>query len=274
MIVDNLFCLMSDLHGEFLNRDTYREELSNYIAKQRCEASVEINTVVLAGDVAPAFHPRLPEILREIKSHFSRVIYIPGNHEYYQTGGERKDVNSQWENLQRVCREEGVTLLDRGVEQLNSETVLMGCTMWFKHDPVEQGKCKINDRFEICESGGTKPFLPEMRFQKDVQWMEETMMEMVEGGKKVIIVTHHLPLGKDIFNYLNRPPISYPYTFQESSGFTTDMSDFIRNHRKNIQAWCFGHTHTKLHFKDPFSGCQFYANPYGYPFENKTIKGR
>jgi hypothetical protein len=56
--------------------------------------------------------------------------------------------------------------------------------------------------------------------------MEETMREMVEGGKMVIIITHHLPLGKDVNNYLNRPPISYPYTYRNSSGFTADMTDF------------------------------------------------
>ena len=274
MIVNNLFCLMSDLHGEFLSKPELRDELTNYIRILRRETPPEITTAVLAGDVAPAFHPCLPGILREVREHFPTVIYIPGNHEYYQVkdGSGVKDVECQWKRLQQVCQEESIHLLDRGCFQLTDDTVLLGCTLWYRVDSDLQKTCTISDIREICEEGGKRPFSVKDRFKGDYDWLENSLKTISEEGKRAIVVTHHLPFGPSVIDYLQRPPISYPYSFYQSSGFSTDLSDMIRRYCQTIDGWCFGHTHTKLSFRDPFSGCKFFSNPYGYPFENKADK--
>jgi len=272
MIVEKRFVLVSDLHGEFLGKTELRQQLSKYLRQQRSEAGPHIDTVVIAGDVAPSFHGCLREILKEIRQMFSRVIYIPGNHEYYQVVGLGEfgvqDVEAQWSNLRRICQEEDVNLLDRGTVDLDSNNVLLGCTLWYKVDQSLQDKCMINDRFQIMGRG----FSPELRFEQDSEWLDAALREVGSQNKKAIVVTHHLPLGKAHFDYVNRPPINYPYSFRQAAGFSTDLSPLMKTHWKTIRAWCFGHTHSQLSFRDPFTGCSFYSNPYGYPSENQNIK--
>jgi hypothetical protein len=235
--------------------------------------------MVLAGDVCPAYHPLLPEILKLVRKHFPKIIYIPGNHEYYQVrdaqgrvSADRQDVESQWKKLKEVCEKEDVTLIDCGSVELSSDTVLLGCTLWYKVDKSLQKKQIINDVFEICEQKGAKSFDHEKRFEENLEWLSNELAKVKGNGKRAVVITHHLPLGKLLFDFINRKPISYPYQFSESAGFTTDLSDVIRDNYSVIDAWCFGHTHSRLEFRDPLSGCRFYANPYGYPFENNHIK--
>jgi UDP-2,3-diacylglucosamine pyrophosphatase LpxH len=273
MIVKDLFCLLSDLHGEFLDTEISRLQLYRYIQSVRQETPERIDTVVLAGDIAPAFHPCLPLILREIRRNFSRVIYIPGNHEFYQVKNQpHRGVVSQMEKLKELCLDENIILLDRGCVELTPEIILLGCTLWFDVDETLQDKCMLNDRFQIFENDDKLPFNPKEHFDRDVKWLEDNLSMAKREDKRVIIVTHHLPFGKPIFDYIQRPPISYPFTFRNSAGFSTDLSHIFIKYYKTIEGWCFGHTHTSLSFKDIFTGCYFFANPYGYPSENNHKK--
>src|SRR4030042_4434463 len=47
--------------------------------------------LILAGDIAPARHPELPNFLSWCSDNFKAVVYIPGNHEYWHSSVSIKD---------------------------------------------------------------------------------------------------------------------------------------------------------------------------------------
>ena len=87
--------ILSDLHIEFDG---------NRIPPLAPDAEL----IILAGDLAPVHTRRVGDIAKRWAG-ADRILYVPGNHEYY---GSEIDIARR--ELARQCIQHGVTLLDPG----------------------------------------------------------------------------------------------------------------------------------------------------------------
>ena len=101
---------LSDLHLEFPG---------NAIPPLAPDAEV----IICAGDLAPVHTRRIGDIARRWAG-ADRIIYVPGNHEYY---GAEIDVARR--ELARQCLEHGVILLDPGAVTVG-HVRFIGATLW------------------------------------------------------------------------------------------------------------------------------------------------
>jgi hypothetical protein len=80
-------------------------------------------------------------------------------------------------------------------------------------------------------------------------------METQSDGKKVIVMSHHMPS----YELIDTLYISKQYAMINCA-FASDVS--IADDSR-IVAWVYGHTHKS------YQNGKFYCNPIGYPGENK-----
>ena len=79
--------------------------------------------VILAGDLAPVHTRRVGDIAKRWAG-ADRILYVPGNHEYYGS-----DIEAGRRELARQCVEHGVTLLDRSAVTIDNVRFI-GATLW------------------------------------------------------------------------------------------------------------------------------------------------
>ena len=79
--------------------------------------------IVLAGDLAPVHTNRVGGIAKRWTG-ADRILYVPGNHEFYGS-----DIEVARHELARQCLEHGVTLLDRGAVTVD-DVRFIGATLW------------------------------------------------------------------------------------------------------------------------------------------------
>ena len=102
--------ILSDLHIEFPG---------NTIPALAADAEL----IILAGDLAPVHTRRVGDIAKRWAG-ADRIVYVPGNHEFY---GSEIDVARR--ELARQCLQHGVTPLDPGAVTI-SDVMFIGATLW------------------------------------------------------------------------------------------------------------------------------------------------
>lgn len=229
--------IYSDLHLEFLKNEPYPD-------------LAPADLVVLAGDIhtgsqgvewARRAFPDQP------------VIYVMGNHEYY-------DGSLEW-NLTAAKMEaenSNVHLLEQEALELPGLTVL-GCTLWTDflfNGPEDENFCKsvakrfMNDYRTIQYRG--KPLHPD-----DIQKISRTSYmwldrQIRESTQPLIVVTHHGPSGL----MLNPDEAVDEFTPCYVSHYETLI-------RPPVKLWITGHTH---HCNDiTHNGVRLITHQKGYP---------
>ena len=102
--------ILSDLHIEFPG---------NTIPALAPDAEL----IILAGDLAPVHTRRVGDIARRWAG-ADRILYVPGNHEFYGS-----EIDGARRELARQCLQHGVTLLDPGAVTAHG-TRFIGATLW------------------------------------------------------------------------------------------------------------------------------------------------
>lgn len=234
--------IMSDLHLEFGG------------AFEVPELPNDENTIlILAGDIHTG--PNAENFIRDMCTRFWHVIYVPGNHEYYNY--DMTDVDYFWTHEFEAL---DFTYLNNDVFRFaegNRFMQILGGTMWTPmgtDDPDEWHiryvlKQGMND-FAVIRRNKRR-FLPEQaaRLHEDAtEYFNETFTP------DTIMVTHHLPTWRVIDEeYLNKPNIL-------NHAFAASMDKFIVEHKPKL--WIYGHTH-KTTFKR-VNGTRMICNPRGY----------
>lgn len=246
------FRLHSDLHLE--HRRDKKDSLDAYIPAHELDAT---SWLVLAGDITPIHNQRI-DFLNEILAtrDFQKIIYIPGNHEYYGGVIEERDKQiSELNNIEKVA----AATQSRPLILKSPTFKFLGCTLWADggRNPMEEmdtgfiladfrvirnkkGVYKVSDMQEIHRNH--KDFLT-----KTV----ETSPDL-----PTIFVTHHLPS----YSLCN------PRFKSGNGGFASSQDDLMLSDEYPIQYWFFGHTHDRISRK--IGNTQLESNPLGYPREN------
>ena len=229
--------LASDLHFEFLDAQQEQKVLDMFTG--------EADVLVLAGDIVPLRSiDQVRSILGALCDRYAHVVYVPGNHEYYNTEPESARLL-----LGAVANEiHNLKVLKNSYLSLNG-VKFFGGTMWFP-DLEDNFKFKkqLND---FCCITGLEPWCYEQNaeFRK---WARAMITE------DTIVVSHHSPSFRSV-------PARFADRVPGGPGvnrfFVSDEETLISALQPRL--WLHGHTH------DPFDymlgNTRVVCNPLGYP---------
>lgn len=182
---------------------------------------------------------------------FDKVIYVPGNHEYYGTSPQ--EAGFRLKGLEAYLRPT-LTVLRAGEPYVFDGQRFIGDTMWFPDRPeVHIYRRQINDSFQI------KDLFP-WCFTESALFLNYLRDNMQADD---IIITHHIPTDVD-----TRPMWKGGTT--EAYFLNKDCERLLNNRNTNMpKAWIYGHTHDKHDYH--VGGTHFICNPVGYPGENNHL---
>ena len=205
-----------------------------------------VDVLIVAGDLT--LEPWLPSVLFGLCEKYPQVVYVTGNHEYYQssrlriylllTEMEKRLDNFHWLN-------------DEAVE-IDGQRFI-GSTLWFSRE--EDGRDEELQHY-------LADFNQIEGFEDWVYTANDEAMQFLEQNIRPtdVVITHHLPHPAAVADRWRIPPYDQLNRF-----FLCDMSDLIR--RVQPRLWCFGHTHDAVD-KD-IDSTRLLCNPRGYPSEGR-----
>lgn len=219
---------LSDIHCEF-----HRDGGKGFIASLPNDG---IRILVLAGDIATKRN--LSDVLTQFSDRYHDVIYVPGNHEYY---------NSSWKQIQDIikeCCEKNTNLhyIDKEIVTIDGSRFI-GATLWFPFDH-ENTKYKFNmSDFKVIKD-----------FESWVYAENKSAVEFLENNlvEEDIVVTHYLPTPRSIHKLYENSEIN--------RFFLCDVSELILERKPSI--WIHGHTHHSFDYV--FGETRIVCNPFGY----------
>jgi predicted phosphodiesterase len=228
--------ILSDLHLEF-----FRDKGTKFIE------SLEVNdtdVLVLAGDITTC--SGIEKCLSQFASKFPKVLYVHGNHEYYQV--KRNDVVEA--TVAAVLKNNtNLYWLNRSVVTIDNVR-FVGTTLWYpSNEQSLKLKANINDFYciEDCD-----PWVFEEN-TKNVKFLND------EVKKGDVVITHHLPSFKSVHKTFEGDPTN--------CYFVCEMDSLIAERQPAF--WIHGHTHFSIDYK--IEDTRIICNPFGYNL-NQTNK--
>lgn len=236
--------VMSDLHIEFFD---FRPP------------EVPADVVVLAGDI---LNEHYGVIWARKTFADTPIIYVMGNHEFY---------NAHYERVLQRARKEADEL---GIHLLENDQVVidgvrfLGMTLWTDfavEEPTHAADFSmwyanrqmtdfsiIRYRRGMLSAEATREFHRASR-----RWLAERLAEPFDG--KTVVVTHHLPHKASIDRQFHMDPLN--------PAFASHMPELVR---PPVSLWIHGHTHCSCNYV-PVEGTRVVCNPRGYgPSELNT----
>lgn len=213
----------------------------------------DIDIVVLAGDIQRG----LDGLHWAINTFSVPVIYVPGNHEYYE------QLRPQFlSTLKQAANGTHVHVLDQDTVTIDGID-FFGATLWtdfcFYETPdmdMAYAQRNVLD-FHIIEEAEEKLFSPQRSteiFFESVQWLDTALRN--SNARKRVVITHHAPSAKSVVPRFAGSPLN--------PAFTSRLEPFIEKHP--IDLWIHGHMHTALDYE--LHGTRVICNPRGYqPYE-------
>lgn len=211
--------------------------------------------LVMAGDVATYDCPLLPLFLDWVSSKFDHVLWVLGNHEFYNT--KRLSMCEIKNKLRSLCS------LQRNVRILDNEFVMfegvifIGSTLW-SHVPTEhQEKVQtmVSDyRYIFAENKNTQVTCHDTN--KLHEESVEYIRNIIRQNKmfKKVVITHHAPSIDDTLH----PRYNGSYL---NFAFASNIA-FDDGHGPDV--WCYGHTHFNRTISKHPHGYRLVSNQFGY----------
>lgn len=241
---------MSDLHTD-ITRYTYDYDLN-------------ADVIIVAGDSKEGgdIYSLQPYVANE-----KLVIYVPGNHEYYN-----HEINETRTVMKRAATTCGVKVLDRDYI-IHNGVRYVGCTLWTDfnlmnnaHTAKLVANMYMNDYVLIKYSDGwdTENFSPDISQELhygDVAWLESVLNEYFDGP--TVVVTHH---GPTILSVSEKYRNSDAATTQLNASYASDLSKLIDKY--NPKLWIHGHTHDPKDYE--IFNTRVICNPRGYAYRGEN----
>ena len=235
--------ILSDLHFEF-----HRDNGAEFFQGLRPEG---VDVLVLAGDIST--RPGLEPVLLEFCDRYPQVVYVTGNHEYYQNSPDM--VHGLLRKLGHE-RDNFHWLQHRKVEI--DGIVFAGTTLWF---PEPTGTT-YERRFWLNDYNVIRGFVPWV-YHEHREAVEFLEAEMASAD---IVVTHHMPASVCISPRFLKGDFGPMNHY-----FCHDMTPQIE--QGGPKFWFYGHTHDRGQYK--VRDTTLIGNPFGYPSEQgRGAKGR
>ena len=199
---------------------------------------------------------RFRDFFKRCSFQFPHVIYIMGNHEFYNgkfyAGIEyMRDECAKYPNVYML--EQDTKIID--------DVVFVGGTLWTnmnKRDPLTMHAIEgmMND-FRIIRNDARNYACMSaldvaIRHDKTLAYIEHIVH--VHKNKKCVVVGHHSP------SFQSMHPM-YANDQLMNGGYHSDLSEFILNHPQ-IKLWTHGHTHHPFDYV--IGETRIVCNPRGY----------
>ena len=229
--------ILSDLHLEF-------PKAKHHIPH------VNADILVLAGDIHVGTKAISWLTALKINDRYDKVIYIPGNHEYYHQTVSQVDQGLLDRTLERssniYCANPGILYYD--------DVKISYCTLWtdFEGGSIQSMQaCRrgMSD-FHVINNGKFDPKDAAKIFSHHKTFLEESITHGKEYRKQVVI-THHLPSHRSVNPFFAGSSIN--------GGFVSDVEDLM----EDVDLWVHGHTHSSFDYN--VGDCRVVCNPRGYP---------
>jgi hypothetical protein len=199
---------------------------------------------------------RFRDFLKRCSFQFPHVVYVAGNHEFYN-GKFHKGI----QYLRDECAKfPNVYFLERDMKIID-DVVFVGGTLWTdmnKGDPLTLHAVRdmMND-FRIIkndEKGFTnlKPADTVVRHRETLQYIKHVVTE--HKDKRCVVVGHHSPSGLSTHE-------QYKNEHLMNGAYHSDLSEFIMDHPQ-IKLWTHGHTHHPFDYV--IGETRIVCNPRGY----------
>jgi len=239
------FQLASDLHLEFYS--------SNSLPKDLIHAAAPI--LLLLGDIGYPGSAVFDKFIRQQCSQFQLIIFVPGNHEYYN----RPDTKTPHTMLSVKKKLVALTKRFQNFVYLDNHSVsigrfrICGTTLWGKLNPKDKAEVKIkndynlifNDNGSLLNAGATN------RFHEDaVKWLESELAEAEYADETMVVLSHFPPLPE----------------CNMSKKFIADCSHLMQS---CVAYWFYGHTHESMNFIR--NKTQLVSNQRGYVTLGKRV---
>ena len=216
----------------------------------------DADVIVLAGDIDNGAAG-----IEWAKDAFGEpVLYLAGNHEYYE--GEFEAVRKA---MGAAARKRSVRLLDCSEAVLDGVRFL-GCTLWTDYSlaPQEERPAaiesarRLNPDYALIRYG-SRTFAPEDAIAlcgRHRAWLAAALASPFGG--KTVVITHFAPHPRSIAPaYAGHPA---------NPGFVLDLEDSMGS----AALWVHGHTHTFFDYR--VRGTRVICNPRGYPGEQTGFR--
>lgn len=244
--------IVSDLHLEFSDINIQNQNGADVL--------------ILSGDIMIASKVHKPEselgirfrnFLKRCSFQFPHVIYVAGNHEFYDSGRFFEGIDQ----LRDACAvHDNVYFLERDTKVIN-DIVFVGGTLWTdmnKYDPLTLHAVRdmMNDYRAIRnDKNGFVNLKPADTVERHRQTRDYFIsMAKENADKKVVIVGHHSP------SFQSMHPM-YASDHIMNGAYHSDLTDIMLDNPQ-IKLWTHGHTH---HCFDYIIGsCRVVCNPRGY----------
>lgn len=244
----------SDLHHEFWNR----------FDAEPCSFMADADVLVIAGDAGVGLTP-IKEIHERYADKVSRILYLPGNHEYYRQSMQKLDAS-----LAETCGELGIILLQPGTVHVEGGTRFLGATLWTDYRyggdltlNMLNAESGLNDHRAIKIDRSPWRFLPKHaaeRHARDLQWIMENVASPHKGP--TVVVSHHAPHHNSIAPEHVVSNLNACY-----------VSDILEKKPPGpIDLWIHGHTHAACDYA--VNGVRVVCNPRAYPGELYDRRGQ
>lgn len=257
---------VSDLHLEFSDVDIPNADGADVL--------------VLAGDITvaadldrhpdverkmhllPKLGPRQQSALRyrgfldRCSQQFEHVLYVAGNHEFY---------NGSWTHTIEVLRGEckhwpNIHFMEQDSVTIDGVT-FVGSTLWTSlgnRDPLTAMVVKesMND-YRAIRDETYKRITPAHTFKRHLQSLRHANDAIADAPGDVVMVTHHLPSFQSVDDRFANSPINHAYA--------SDLWPFV-DARPKIKLWIHGHSHTAVDYM--MGSTRVVCNPRGYVVNN------
>jgi predicted phosphodiesterase len=229
--------------------DLHLEHLEWRFPEFRGVEPTDADVLVLAGDIANG--TRALELFGQWPC---PVIYIPGNHEYYDSSISK--VHAEF--AEKAPALPNITILAPGITEIGGIRFI-GCTLWTDYclfgEPYRElamTACAANlpDHTVIMVEGET-PFSPAVACEMHLQqkaWLRSKLDEPFAG--KTVVVTHHAPAPGSLHPMFEKDLVS--------AAFISDLTALLGTAALHIH----GHTHHSFDYN--VRGTRVIANPMGY----------
>lgn len=255
--------IASDLHLEFYGTP-------EKIPLDIIEPSAPI--LALLGDIGLACTELLRSFLLQQCDRFEHVLFVAGNHEFYNEHRQTKTVQEQLEWIRGVCGERAnLHFLERETLTIGGVR-LLGTSLWSYIPPesVQEAEQTMNDyRISyIQDESGTKRRM-DAKFTnawhiQSLMWLREEIEKAKKEKCPLIVLTHHTP---------SKEGTSNPKYNGSSIGccFSSNLTHWLCD---PVKVWACGHTH--YNFDGMVGGTtRLVSNQRGYPSRvNETYDSR
>jgi UDP-2,3-diacylglucosamine pyrophosphatase LpxH len=267
------FC--SDLHLEFYLDSPFKKP---GFFEQFLDPTAGADVLVLAGDIGYPEHSITKQFLHWCCSNWPRVIWIFGNHEYYNelpnylwrsdksyTMSEKEAISMDYTHYLSnlfVCIKNAVKFRDfPGIR-------FVGTTLWtdVKSSEADQLSGFMNDFVTIKRDDGYQFTVADWtkRYFDEYKFIQDQLDEAKQHNEKVVVITHHLPSYRMCQEQYKNSNLN--------CGFMAHADSLLEH--PAVATWICGHSHgVKSEQIQKQNGETIYChlNARGYPRESSQL---